>query len=254
VLFLLLAAAIEVYLHTRQYAVVPPEYDLDEPFYTSCQDPMANAERPRESAALVMLARNKELAKAIKTVQSIERHFNRWFRYPIVFLNDEPWSDDFIHAMNSTVSGEARFEVIPRGEWMFPEFVNEDAARASMAEQGKEGILYAGMETYHHMCRFYSGFVNFQSSALHPSPTKWTLCLAGGDRIALTKIRPCSASSIPSSLSSSINGIGGWSRMSTSTAPSPTTRSWRWLGTRRPTALRSRSGRNQRLARTSSAK
>ncbi len=114
-------------------------------------------DEPRENAALVMLARNSELDKALKTVLSIERHFNQWFHYPIVFLNDEPWSEEFISAMNATVSGETRFEVIPKDEWMFPSWMDVDDARASIARQGAAGILYAGLETYHHMCRFYSG-------------------------------------------------------------------------------------------------
>jgi len=154
---LALAAAAEVFLHRRQYAVRQPDIELDEPFYTTCQEPKVDA--PRENAALVMLARNKELAKALKTVQSIERHFNRWFHYPIVFMNDEPWSEEFINAMNATASGEVRFEVIPRDEWTFPEWMDVDATKESIAAQGRAGILYAGMETYHHMCRFYSGYV-----------------------------------------------------------------------------------------------
>ena len=154
-LILLLAAVVEVYIHGRRYTVTHPKEELDEPFYTSCQEPQVNA--PRENAALVMLARNSELAMALQTVQSIEKHFNQWFHYPIVFLNDEPWSEEFMYAMNATVSGQTRFEVLPKDAWTFPSWMDPTEARASMARQGKEGIIYAGLETYHHMCRFYSG-------------------------------------------------------------------------------------------------
>ncbi|KAK0617284.1 nucleotide-diphospho-sugar transferase [Immersiella caudata] len=157
-----LAAAAEVFIHRSQYTVRQPDIELDEPFYTTCQEPKVDAKR--ENAALVMLARNKELAKALKTVQSIERHFNRWFKYPIVFMNDEPWSEEFITTMNASTSGEARFEVIPREEWTFPEWMDVEATKESIAAQGRAGILYAGMETYHHMCRFYSGtFYNLKA-------------------------------------------------------------------------------------------
>lgn len=154
-LILAVAALLEVYVHTRRFVVARPERELDEPFYTSCQEPAVD--QPRENAALVMLARNSELADALKTVESIEKHFNRWFHYPIVFLNDEPWSPEFIGAMNASVSGGARFEVIPRDEWTFPAWLDERVAKASIKKQGDQGILYAGKETYHHMCRFYSG-------------------------------------------------------------------------------------------------
>ena len=154
-LLILTAALIEVFLHTQRWAVRQPEHELDEPFYTSCQEPAID--QPREKAAMVMLVRNQELMKALKTVQSIEKHFNQWFHYPIVFLNDEPFSKEFISAMNATVSGEARFELVPKKEWLFPEWMDVADAKASIKAQGEAGILYAGLETYHHMCRFYSG-------------------------------------------------------------------------------------------------
>jgi mannosyltransferase len=157
-LILLSAALLEVYIHTRQYAVTPPDHDLDAPFHTSCQEPPApGSDPPRANAALVMLARNKDLEGALHTINSVEKHFNRWFHYPVVFLNDEPWSPEFVAALNATVSGGARFEVIPKAEWTFPSWLDPAVARASIKQQGEAGILYAGLETYHHMCRFYSG-------------------------------------------------------------------------------------------------
>lgn len=154
-LVLAIAGLAEIYVHTRQFAVRHPTRSLDEPFYTSCQEPAVDA--PRENAAIVMLVRNSELEGALKTVHSLERHFNRWFHYPTVFLNDEPFSYDFQRAMNESTSGGARFELIPKEEWSFPEWMDERAAKKSIAAQGRAGIMYAGMESYHHMCRFYSG-------------------------------------------------------------------------------------------------
>ncbi|KAK3342823.1 nucleotide-diphospho-sugar transferase [Neurospora tetraspora] len=154
-LLILTAAVIEVFLHTQSWAVQQPDHELDEPFYTSCQEPAIG--QPREKAAMVMLVRNQELMKALKTVQSIEKHFNQWFHYPIVFLNDEPFSKEFISVMNTTVSGEARFELVPKKDWLFPEWMDVADAKAAVKAQGEAGILYAGLETYHHMCRFYSG-------------------------------------------------------------------------------------------------
>lgn len=154
-LVLAVATLAEIYVHTRQFAVQQSTRNLDEPFYTSCQEPAVDA--PRENAAIVMLVRNSELEGALKTVHSLERHFNRWFHYPMVFLNDEPFGYDFQRAMNESTSGGARFELIPKEEWSFPEWMDERAAKKSIAAQGRAGIMYAGMESYHHMCRFYSG-------------------------------------------------------------------------------------------------
>ncbi|KAK3401977.1 nucleotide-diphospho-sugar transferase [Sordaria brevicollis] len=161
-LFLLTAAILEVILHVRSWTVQQPsDHELDTPFYTSCQEPATTSHQPREKAALVMLVRNSELLKALKTVQSIEKHFNQWFHYPVVFLNDEPFSQEFVSVMNASVSGEARFEhLVSRKEWGYPEWMDVSDvkdAKEAIKQQGEDGILYAGMETYHHMCRFYSG-------------------------------------------------------------------------------------------------
>lgn len=159
---LMIPLLIEAFLHWRAFDIPRPAHDLDPPFSAGCRDPYAEtsssgAPRPRESAALVMLARNSELADARHTVASVEDRFNRWFRYPYVFLNDEPWDPEFVRVMNQTVSGEARFEVIPRDQWTYPDWIDQDAARESIAKQGESGVHYGGMESYHHMCRFFSG-------------------------------------------------------------------------------------------------
>jgi mannosyltransferase len=145
---------------TRRFAVARPAAELDAPFYSSCREPDVNA--PRERAALIMLARNTDVAAARSSVERIERHFNRWFHYPFVFLNNEPWSDEFRDTMRGAIGGgdparDVRFEVLPNGTWGFPEGVDVDAARASMRAQESSGLRYGGVEGYHHMCRFFSG-------------------------------------------------------------------------------------------------
>jgi alpha 1,2-mannosyltransferase len=42
-----------------------------------------------------MLARNVDIEGAVDAVRELEDRFNRNFNYPWVFLNDEPFSDDF---------------------------------------------------------------------------------------------------------------------------------------------------------------
>ncbi|KAI0378546.1 glycosyltransferase family 15 protein [Hypomontagnella monticulosa] len=155
---LIVACLVEVALHASQFHVPVPPIELDTPFYTSCQEPPTTPpEYPRENAAIVMLARNEEVDKASRAVRSIEQRFNRWFQYPIVFLNDEPWDEEFVHILNTSTSAPTSFEIVPKEEWTFPSWMDTQAARASIQSQGKQGILYAGKETYHHMCRFFSG-------------------------------------------------------------------------------------------------
>ena len=49
----------------------------------------------RANAVLLMLVRNSELEDALSSVTQLEERFNKRFGYPWVFLNDEPFSDEF---------------------------------------------------------------------------------------------------------------------------------------------------------------
>ncbi|KAI0019605.1 glycolipid 2-alpha-mannosyltransferase [Xylariomycetidae sp. FL0641] len=170
--FVVVACLVEVLFHTSHYRFPRPDRDVDVPFYKSCQEPATDA--PRENAAIVMLARNDEVEKARRSVVSLERRFNQWFKYPIVFLNDEPWSEEFIQAMRASTSAPTTFDLVPKDSWLFPPWMDENKAKMSIKRQGEKGILYAGMETYHHMCRFFSGYF-YQIDALKKYKWYWRL-------------------------------------------------------------------------------
>jgi len=53
------------------------------------------AERQLANATLFMLARNSDVDSAVRTVKELEDRFNRKYHYPWVFLNEQPFSDDF---------------------------------------------------------------------------------------------------------------------------------------------------------------
>ncbi|KAI1190248.1 glycolipid 2-alpha-mannosyltransferase [Nemania serpens] len=169
---ILVSAFIEVSLHALRFRVPVPSRELDVPFYGTCREPDVDA--PRENAAIVMLARNEEVEKARRSVESLERHFNQWFQYPIIFLNNEPWSDAFIETLNASTSAETFFDYVPQHEWLFPDWMNQERARASIKSQGDHGVLYAGKETYHHMCRFFSGYF-YHVEALKKYKWYWRL-------------------------------------------------------------------------------
>lgn len=152
------ACLLEAFFHVRSHAIPRPPEDLDGPFSTQCQDPVrAAAANPREDATFVMLARNNEIQKALQAIENIERQFNQWFHYPVLFLNNEAWDPEFVRVLNASVSGAATFEVLKKEEWTFPPSANVEHARAKIKEQGDNGVYKGGLESYHHMCRFYSG-------------------------------------------------------------------------------------------------
>lgn len=121
-----------------------------------------------------MLARNEEVEEAVQTITYIEKKFNQWFHYPVLFLNDKEWAPEFVAALNGTVSGEARFEVIPQRKWSFPDWLDPEEAKRQMESQQNSGVLYGGNESYHHMCRFYSGEF-YTLEALKPYRWYWRL-------------------------------------------------------------------------------
>ena len=132
---------------------------IDEPFVYGCQDPQKAADaHPRVNGAFVMLARNSELEGVLYSIDSIERHFNRWFNYPYVFLNDQHFNSTFKAAVMNATSSPVQFGKVDKSMFGFPDWVDHSWAKEGIASQGDRAIMYGGLESYHHMCRFYSGY------------------------------------------------------------------------------------------------
>jgi len=94
----------------------------------------------------------------IQSIKSIERHFNRWWHYPYVFLNDGDFDATFIDTIKNYTSASVEFGKINGSMWGYPDWVDHNVAKEGIRKQGDAAIMYGGMESYHHMCRFYSGF------------------------------------------------------------------------------------------------
>lgn len=134
------------------------QYEMDAPFYEGCAVLDEHVKQDRANAAFVMLARNSELNGVIASLKSLELHFNQWFHYPFVFLNDEPFSDEFKTAVSEVFSGKAEFGVLDTQIWDFPDDVEDSIELQEWIQsQGDRGIMYGSMKSYHKMCRFYSG-------------------------------------------------------------------------------------------------
>ena len=62
----------------------------------------ASGDRPTlANATFVMLCKNGELEGVISSVRQIEDRFNRFYGYPWVFLNDQPFTDEFKECVQS---------------------------------------------------------------------------------------------------------------------------------------------------------
>ncbi|KAK9479139.1 nucleotide-diphospho-sugar transferase [Lipomyces japonicus] len=113
---------------------------------------------PRQNASLVMLVRNFEIDDALSSMRQIEDRFNRRFRYPWTFLNDEPFTEEFMQLTSGMASGATEYGLVPKEHWSWPDHIDKVRARQSMADMEKNEVIYGGSVTYRHMCRFNSGF------------------------------------------------------------------------------------------------
>lgn len=114
--------------------------------------------RTLEKGVLVMLVRNEELHPARFSMRGIEDRFNHRFGYDWVFLNDKPFTDEFITYTSALASGRTYYGLIPIEHWSFPKWVDQRKAKENMKKMEEDDIIYGGSESYRHMCRFNSGF------------------------------------------------------------------------------------------------
>ncbi|KAG8967528.1 alpha 1,2-mannosyltransferase 2.4.1 [Tulasnella sp. 425] len=102
-----------------------------------------NTTQRKANAAFVILARNSELNGVLQSIKMMEDRFNRNFGYPYVFLNEQPFTSDFIKWIflytSDIISTKAEYGVIPPEHWYQPEWIDEErAAKGRMALQQKE--------------------------------------------------------------------------------------------------------------------
>ena len=73
-------------------------------------------------------------------------------------MNDGDFGTHFKESITNYTSAPVEFGKIDASMWGYPDWVNADVAREGIRKQGDAAIMYGGMESYHHMCRFYSGY------------------------------------------------------------------------------------------------
>ncbi|ETW76806.1 glycosyltransferase family 15 protein [Heterobasidion irregulare TC 32-1] len=105
-----------------------------------------------------MLARNSDLDGVIRSVREVEDKFNKKFNYPWVFLNEEPFSDEFKRRVGNLIGAAVHFGQIPQEHWHQPNWIDETRATNARNKMVEDNIIYGGSVSYRNMCRFNSGF------------------------------------------------------------------------------------------------
>lgn len=105
-----------------------------------------------------MLVRNWELEGALKSMRSLEDRFNRVYNYNWTFLNDVPFTQEFIDATSLMASGRTEYALIPSSDWDMPSWINRTQFEENISTADQKGILYGSSRSYRNMCRFNSGY------------------------------------------------------------------------------------------------
>lgn len=117
----------------------------------------------RTNSTLYTLCRNSDLYDLLDTIINYETRFNSKFHYDWVFLNDQPFDDNFKLLVSNAVSGTAKFGQISESVWSTPESVDMELMESNIEKvmNDPDGAYpYADSKSYRNMCRFESG--NFQ--------------------------------------------------------------------------------------------
>jgi alpha 1,2-mannosyltransferase len=79
-------------------------------------------------------------------------------QYPWIFFNDEPFTEEFKTATSNLTSAKCFYEVVPKAHWSLPDWIDEGRFMNSLEYLGTIGVGKGWMVSYHHMCRWNSGF------------------------------------------------------------------------------------------------
>ncbi|KAF7338286.1 Glycosyltransferase family 15 protein [Mycena venus] len=185
----------------------PPNNGISAPPNNGVSDPPYRPSEPEEyygqkntthlspvgrkaNAAFVMLARNGDLEGAVASVKQMEDRFNKKFNYPYVFLNEEPFSEEFKTRITTITDSQVQFGLIPNDHWVQPKWcafsveneigtncsitgsMAKTRASANRAEMQKNNVIYGGSLPYRNMCRFNSGFF-YRHELLKPFKYYW---------------------------------------------------------------------------------
>ncbi|KAJ3870976.1 glycosyltransferase family 15 protein [Lentinula edodes] len=112
----------------------------------------------KANATLVFLARNSDLQGVLKSMESVETHFNQRFGYPWIFLNEDEFTNEFKKSVVLKTNASVQFGVIPSRHWYQPDWIDEGKAEQARNALKAAGVIYADSVSYRNMCRFNSGF------------------------------------------------------------------------------------------------
>ncbi|KAJ3998143.1 glycosyltransferase family 15 protein [Lentinula boryana] len=128
----------------------------------------------KANATLVFLARNSDLQGVLRSMESVETHFNHKFGYPWILLNEEEFTEEFQEGVKSKTNASVQFGLIPSRHWYQPDWIDEAKAEQGRNALKASNVIYADSVSYRNMCRFNSGFF-FHHPLLQPYRYYWRI-------------------------------------------------------------------------------
>ncbi|SNX83049.1 probable KRE2 - alpha-1,2-mannosyltransferase [Melanopsichium pennsylvanicum] len=118
------------------------------------------ADTPKANATFVILCREGEINGILQSIQLLEMTFNDrpHHRYPYVFLNNNPFSENFKTRISRAVSSSVEFGQVDKHVWDIPPEIDMVKAKKAWAKAGRGHMPYGDSQSYRQMCRFQSGF------------------------------------------------------------------------------------------------
>ncbi|KAI7898249.1 nucleotide-diphospho-sugar transferase [Cokeromyces recurvatus] len=141
------------------FADQPDSYTIQPhhlPYQLKVDLPTATNITERQAAAFIVLVRNSELSGILQSMHDVENRFNHKFNYPWIFLNDEPFTDEFQKLTTLAASSRTHYGLVNESMWGYPDWI--DQHKAAERRERMKGLPYGLSESYRHMCRFQSGF------------------------------------------------------------------------------------------------
>ncbi|KAF8590598.1 glycosyltransferase family 15 protein [Ramaria rubella] len=112
----------------------------------------------KANAAFVVLARNGDLQGVISSMKQMEDRFNKKYQYPWIFLNEEPFSEEFKKYTTELTGSPTTYGLISKDQWLQPEWIDEERATKAREKMVADRVIYGGSVPYRNMCRYNSGF------------------------------------------------------------------------------------------------
>ncbi|KAJ1720015.1 hypothetical protein LPJ53_005307 [Coemansia erecta] len=114
-------------------------------------------ETPQVRAAIVALVRNSDLFGLRLALRQIEDRFNHKHNYPYVFVNDVPFTDEFMQGVRDLTHAHVEFGLLDEHSWGIPQWIDQER----YAETKRTARYpHAEKDSYRKMCRFQSGFLH----------------------------------------------------------------------------------------------